>query len=96
MNPVQLEAFARQVLPIVGTLLTVFGVKAATANALIDLMMSIVGPLMTVGSMVWMFIANRNSAVISKAASLPEVKSVTLEASAPQATLDATPSNVTK
>lgn len=96
MNPVQLEAFARQILPIVGTLLTVFGVKATTASAFIDLAMTIIGPVMVVGSAVWMFIANRESAVISKAAALPDVQSIKLEPSAPQKVVEATPNNVTK
>lgn len=96
MNPVQIEAFARQVLPILGTLLTVLGVKATTANAFIDLAMAIIGPAMTIASVVWMFIANKSAAIVTKAAMLPEVKSITLEPTASQETVAATPSNVNK
>jgi len=96
MNTVQIEAFVRQVLPILGTLMTVFGVKAATASAFIDTALSILGPVLTIASVVWAFIANRTSAVISKAASLPEVQSVKLEPSAPNEVVAATPANVSK
>jgi hypothetical protein len=39
---------------------------------------------------------NRGTAIISQAAALPEVKSVKLEPTAAQSTVDATPDNVTK
>lgn len=96
MNPVQMEAFARQVLPIIGTLMTVLGVKAATANALIDMAMTVIGPLMTVVSVIWAYFANNTSAVISKAANLPEVQSIKLEPAVQAEVVNNTPTNVTK
>lgn len=96
MNAVQFEALARQILPIVGTLLTVLGIKSATANAIVDMLMAIAGPAMTIASVIWMFFANRSAALITKTATLPEVKSVTLEPTASAATVAATPSNVNK
>lgn len=96
MNPTMIEAFIRQVLPIVGTMLTIFGVKSATANALVDMIMTITGPAITIGSVVWMFIRNTTGGLISQAAALPEVQSIKLEPAAPTAIVQATPANVNK
>lgn len=96
MNSTQLEAFARQVLPILGTLMTVLGIKSATANAIIDLLMAIIGPLMTIASVVWMFISNTKSNIIAKAANLDEVKDIKLTPQAPNTLVASTPDNVTK
>lgn len=96
MNSVQLEAFIRQILPIVGTILTVLGIKSATANAIIDLLMSIIGPAMAIASVVWSFIANTKSNVIGKVANMDEVKGVTLTQQAPNSLVASTPDNVTK
>lgn len=56
----------------------------------------ILGGLVGFGGLLWAAITTRNTAVISQAASLPEVQSIKLEPTAPKATVDATPSNVTK
>lgn len=95
-NPAQIEAFARQILPIVGTLLAVFGMKSATANAIVDTLMAIVGPITVIVSAVWSLIANTKSSVIAKAAALPEVDKVKLTSDAPATLVESTPNNVTK
>ncbi len=64
----QLNGLLRQVLPILGTLLTALGVKSATANALVDLAMTVGGPLMLVASAVWGFIANSRASIMAAAA----------------------------
>lgn len=96
MNPVQLEGLARQVLPILGTLLAVFGISAATANTIVNTLLAIIGPLMAIASVLWDLFANKTSAVISKTAALPEVKEITLEPTVPSSMVSATPDNVTK
>ena len=96
MNAVQLEAFARQVLPIIGTLMAVLGMKSATANAIVDMLMTIIGPITVIVSAVWSLFANRSASVISKAAALPEVQSIKLEPSASANTVAVTPVNVNK
>ena len=58
----------RQVAPILGTLLTLFGLKSATANAVVDLIMAVAGPVMLVGSAVWAFIANSRASIMTSAA----------------------------
>ena len=57
---------------------------------------TLIGGLVGLGATIWGIFATRNTAVISQAAALPEVQSIKLEPSAPSATLNATPSNVTK
>lgn len=96
MNATQLEAFARQVLPILGTLLTVFGIKSATANAVIDMLMTVIGPVTIIGSAIWSLISNMKANVIAKAAALPEVQSIKLTPQAPAAIVNSTPDNVNK
>lgn len=57
---------------------------------------TILGAIAAFGATIWGAVATRNNAVISQAAALPEVQSIKLEPSATQATLAATPGNVTK
>ena len=88
----------RQIGPILGTLLTVFGMKSATASAVVDLIMTIAGPIMVVGSAVWAYIANSRASIMTSAA-----KPATPGAPAPEIVLpheekalaDALPANVT-
>lgn len=68
MNIDQLNGLLRQVLPIVGTLLTAMGVKSATANALVDLILTVAGPAMLIGSAIWAFIANSRRSIMAAAA----------------------------
>lgn len=79
MTTDQLAGLLRQVLPILGTLLTVFGLSSATANSIVNLLMAISGPLLGVGSAIWAFIANSRSSIMAAAA-----KPVTPDAPAPQ------------
>ena len=98
MTQDQLMGLLRQLAPIFGTLLTVFGVKSATANALVDMIMTIAGPIMLVGSAIWAFIANSRASIMTSAA-----KPATPGAAAPEIILpksekalaDSLPSNVT-
>lgn len=98
MTQDQLMALARQLLPILGTLLTVFGMSSATAQATVNLIMTIMGPLTLVGSAIWSFISNSRASIMASAA-----KPVTPSAPAPQIILPqeeaklaaALPSNVT-
>src|SRR6266446_101074 len=64
----QAMAILRQVMPIVGTMLTVFGLSSATANGIVNLVMSGAGPALTLASLVWSFIANNRASIMAAAA----------------------------
>lgn len=68
MTQDQLMGLLRQLAPIFGTLLTVFGMKSATASALVDTIMTVAGPIMLVGSAIWAFIANSRGSIMASAA----------------------------
>lgn len=96
MSQDQLLALLRQVLPILGTLLTVFGLSSATATAITNTLMSIAGPLMMIASTIWSLFANSKKSILTSAANMPEVKTITIDTNVPgaAATLQATPDNV--
>jgi len=58
----------RQFMPIIGTMMTVFGLSSATANSFVNLVMSGAGPALTLFSLVWSFIANTRASIIASAA----------------------------
>src|SRR5258708_2723061 len=64
----QTMALIRQVVPIVGTMLTLLGLSKATTNAIVDLVMSSAGPAITLGGIVWSYIANSRASIIAAAA----------------------------
>jgi len=98
MTTDQIMGLLRQVLPIMGTMLTVFGISSATATATVDLLMTIAGPVTLVASAIWAFIANSRKSVMASAA-----KPATVGTPAPQIVLpaqerelaDSLPANVT-
>lgn len=56
----------------------------------------VLAALFSCGGVIWGAVAARKSALISTTANMAEVKSVTLNASAPSALVTATPDNVNK
>jgi len=64
----QVMALLRQVMPIVGTMLTVFGLSSATANNIVNLIMTGAGPTITLASIIWSFIANTRASIMAAAA----------------------------
>jgi len=64
----QIMSMLRQFMPIIGTMLTVFGLSSATANAFVNLVMSGAGPALTLASLVWSFIANTRASIMASAA----------------------------
>lgn len=91
MNSLQLKNIAAPIVAIIVAWLSrqVPFIDPATWGMLIDALIAAV----TAGVLGYF---NRGTAVITQAASLPEVQSVKLEPSATSATLAATPNNVTK
>lgn len=93
----QIMALLRQVMPIVGTMLTVFGLSSATANSIVNLIMSGAGPTLTLAGILWAFFANTRASIMASAA-----KPVAPGVPAPQIVLpqqesalaDSLPSNV--
>jgi hypothetical protein len=79
MTQDQVMALARQLLPILGTLMTVLGFKSATAQATVDLILQIIGPIFVLGSVIWSFIANTRASIMASAA-----KPVAVGAPAPE------------
>jgi len=64
----QIMALLRQVMPIVGTMLTVFGLSSATANNIVNLVMTGAGPTITLAGIIWSFIANTRASIMAAAA----------------------------
>src|SRR5258708_21214704 len=64
----QVMALLRQVMPIVGTMLTVFGLSSTTANNIVNLIMTGAGPVLTLASIIWSFIANTRASIMASAA----------------------------
>ena len=61
----QVMALLRQVMPIVGTMLTVFGLSSATANNIVNLVMTGAGPTITLAGIIWSFIANTRASIMA-------------------------------
>jgi len=61
-------ALLRQVMPIVGTMLTVFGLSSATANNIVNLVMTGAGPTITLAGIIWSFVANTRASIMAAAA----------------------------
>ena len=57
---------------------------------------TVLGATVGFGATIWAAIATRKNAVISQAAGFADVQSIKLDPSASQATVNATPNNVTK
>jgi len=68
MTTDQIMALLRQVMPIVGTMLTVFGLSSATANNIVNLVMTGAGPTITLAGIIWSFIANTRASIMAAAA----------------------------
>ena len=68
MTTDQIMALLRQVMPIVGTMLTIFGLSSATANSIVNLVMTGAGPALTLASLIWSFIANTRASIMASAA----------------------------
>src|SRR6266446_4178895 len=64
----QIMSMLRQFMPIIGTMLTVFGLSSATANNLVNLVMSGVGPTLILFGLVRSFIANTRASIMASAA----------------------------
>lgn len=93
----QVNGLLRQILPIIGTVLTAIGVNSATANALVDLTLTIAGPTMVVASAIWAFIANSRKSIMAAAAKPVDSKTPAPQIVLPIAEADlaqALPSNV--
>ena len=93
MNPDQIIGTIRQFLPFVGGIATALGwtwfdgVASAT--------LAVLGPAMTLGSLVWSLISKTHANIVSSAAAVPGVSSITLtDTNAGRALASATPSNV--
>src|SRR6266446_4203788 len=68
MTTDQVMALLRQVMPIVGTMLTVFGLSSATANNIVNLVMTGAGPTITLAGIIWSFIANTRASIMAATA----------------------------
>lgn len=89
-------ALLRQIIPIASGVAIALGFKEATVSATVNLLLQVGGPLFALVGIVWAYVANSKSSIITSAANMPEVKSVELKATAPANLVDSTPPNVTK
>lgn len=92
MNSTQIQTTIAPLVTFIAGLLAgkgVFGLDAATWA-------TIVGGVVGLGATIWAAITTRKTAIINEAAAQPEVKSITLEQSAPSSLVQATSSNVNK
>lgn len=73
----QITGMLRQVLPIIGTLAAALGWIAPEKVApLTATILAISGPVIALGSILWMLVANSKSSIIASAAAMPEVKGI--------------------
>lgn len=91
MNPTQLQTTLAPLVSLLGGLLAL---KVPFFDA--GTWGQILGGILTLGGIIWSGVATRQSALITTVANDPQVKKVTLEASAPVGLVDSTPQNVTK
>lgn len=91
MNGTQLQTTLAPLVSLLGTLLAA---KVPFFDA--GTWGQILGGIIAFGGVIWGAFAARSSAVISTAASDPNVASVKLASTAPQSLVDATPANVQK
>lgn len=95
---IQTTQLIAQIVSIAGMLASGFGWLTPTQVAsLTTNILAAVGPLVTIGGLVWSFIASRKSAVVSAVAAMPEVKAVVTQptmAGIELARSDTTPFNV--
>lgn len=68
MTQDQLMGLVRQALPMIGSSLVLLGVSATTAQAYVNLAMTISGPIIIVASAVWAFVANSRTSIMTAAA----------------------------
>lgn len=87
----------RQVLQVIGTLMTTLGFFGADVVATwINTIMQVAGPTMIFVGFVWGLFTNKASSVITQVANMDEVKKVELEPGRDASSLSAaTPGNVT-
>jgi hypothetical protein len=92
MNSTQIQSLVAPLVTFFAGLLAGKGVFGLDATSWTTIIGGIAGTVATV----WGVVATRQTALVSTVAAMPEVKSVSLTPMAPQALVDATPSNVTK
>jgi hypothetical protein len=68
MTQDQFVAQLRILLPALGMLATILGVKSTTANQVVDLILTCIGPIMIIGSSIWSVIANSRASIMASAA----------------------------
>lgn len=97
MNPAT-EALIQQILTIAGMVLVSFGwVSSDEWSGMVKTFSAMIGPVMAFGGVLWAFYSNRKNALVSKVASMPEVRAVITEntvAGHEMANTSSTPSNV--
>ncbi len=64
----QVMAQLRILIPALGTVSTLLGVKATTANQWVDLALTIAGPVMILGGVIWSLFANTRESIMKSAA----------------------------
>lgn len=98
MNAEQVVGTIRQFLPFIAGIVTAMGWnKDGKFNTLADALIAAIGPGMALISVVWSFFSKTNAALVSKAANVPGVASITLENTVDGRALapnSVTPSNV--
>lgn len=98
MTQDQIMALIRQVIPIIGGLLTALGwMSPETVAKLAGLATQIGGPIVIVAGAIWAFIANSKTSIIASASAMPEVKEIVVaDASLAEAAKSADPATVVK
>ncbi len=98
MNTEMVLGMIRQFLPFLAGVATILGWnKNGQFDALSTAILATVGPLMAVGSAIWMLMGKTNAAIVSKAANAPGVDTIILQNNTTGAALapnNVTPSNV--
>lgn len=95
---IQTQQLVAQIISILGMVATSFGwLTSEQVASLSTNVLAVIGPLATIGGIIYSWLAARKSAVVSEVANLPEVKAVVTEPTREGLELSrssATPNNV--
>lgn len=67
----------RQILPMIGGLMVALGwMTTDQMNSLVQVIMQIAGPIVTIAGVIWAAIANSKKSILQSAAQMPEVEKI--------------------
>lgn len=79
MNPVQIEKIVRTFLTVAGTIAMTFGwLTSGQVEGYTAIILQILGPLTTVGTLIWTIVSGTQASQVNAVLAMPEVKKIEL------------------